>query len=217
MYTLLDINSTFFTLLNYPLSYIEFFGTLFGLLTVILAVRANILTWPTGIINELFFFILFFQVQLYANMILQIIFFMTTLYGWYNWSKHKTDNNPLPITSLPTKYLIYISLLILIASYLLAILIDKLPQILPQYFTKPAAFPLMDAAVMIISIVATLLLAQKVLQNWLLWIINNILCIILYIQQGIYFIAIEYVIFLVTATLGFYQWHKASHPLITQP
>ena len=215
MLTFLSVNTTFFIVFNYPLSYIEFLGTLFGLLSVILAVRANILTWPTGIINELFFLILFFQVQLYANMLLQVVFFITTLYGWYNWNKHKQDNSSLSITSLPITQLLYTFIVIILASFLLAMLIEKLPQLLPTYFTKPAAFPLMDSAVMVISLAATLLLAKKILQTWLLWIINDILCIILYIQQGVYFIAIEYLIFLIIACLGWHHWHKSTQQQAT--
>lgn len=207
---LFDINAVMLTVLNYPLSYAEFLGTLFGLLTVILAARANIWTWPTGIINELFFFIIFFQIQLYANMLLQVIFFITTLYGWYNWSKFSTSKSNLQITSLPFSYMAYIIIFILITSVILAIFIGQLHNLLPSYFTKPAAYPYADAIIMMISIMATLLLAQKKLQSWLLWIINDIICIALYFTQGIYFIAIEYIIFLMIACCGLYHWHKIT-------
>lgn len=217
MYTFFDIHTIFFIVFNYPLSYVEFLGTLFGLLTVILAARANILTWPTGIINELFFFIIFFQVQLYANMILQVIFFITTLYGWYYWNKYKAGNCSLLITSLSMKQLSYTALFIIIVSLLLSMLIHNLPNFFPTYFTKSAALPFIDSTVMVISLVATLLLAKKILQTWLLWVINNILCLVLYIQQGIYFIAIEYVIFLFIAMIGFYQWHKIMQQPIIKP
>jgi len=69
-----DINNIAFTVLNYPISYVELIGTLFGFISVYLAAKANILTWSTGIINELFLFIMFFQIQLYADMFLQIYF-----------------------------------------------------------------------------------------------------------------------------------------------
>lgn len=70
-----DIENIAFQILNYPISYVEFIGALFGLVSVYLAAKANILTWGTGIVNELFLFILFFQVQLYADMLLQVFFF----------------------------------------------------------------------------------------------------------------------------------------------
>jgi nicotinamide mononucleotide transporter len=90
--------------LGYPISYVELIGTLFGLVSVYFASRANILTWGTGIVNEIFLFILFFQVQLYADMFLQIYFFVVTLYGWYNWNA-KTKK-PKSETSLRNKNLL---------------------------------------------------------------------------------------------------------------
>ena len=71
-----DIASAAFTVIGYPISYVELIGTLFGLISVYFASRANILTWSTGIVNEVFLFILFFQVHLYADMFLQVYFFV---------------------------------------------------------------------------------------------------------------------------------------------
>ena len=76
--TLFDINNIAYEIIGYQISYVELIGTLFGLISVYLATKTNILTWATGIINELFLFILFFQVQLYADMFLQVFFFVVT-------------------------------------------------------------------------------------------------------------------------------------------
>ena len=102
--TLFDINNIAYEIIGYQISYVELIGTLFGLISVYLATKTNILTWATGIINELFLIILFFQVQLYADMFLQVFFFVVTLYGWYNWkeiqkkkrhNKNRTENKNL--------------------------------------------------------------------------------------------------------------------------
>lgn len=208
---LFSINTIMLTVMGYPLSYAEFIGTLFGLLSVFWASRTNILTWPAGIANEIFFFAVFFQVQLYANMLLQAIFFVATLYGWYSW---KTLNNAphkkQHITSLSHRQLAIIILLIVGTSILLGMFMSQLHTLLPNLFPDPAAAPYTDATIMMISIAATLLLARKKLQSWLLWIINNIICIILYFTQGIYFIAIEYIIFLFIASYGLYQWKNIA-------
>ena len=90
---LFDINNIAFEIMAYQISYVELIGTLFGLISVYLATRANILTWGTGIINELFLFILFFQIQLYADMFLQVFYFVVTLYGWYNWKQIPKEND----------------------------------------------------------------------------------------------------------------------------
>ena len=100
--TLFDINNIANEIIVYQISYVELIGTLFGLISVYLATKTNILTWATGIINELFLFILFFQVQLYADMFLQVFFFVVTLYGWYNWKEIPKENG-ITKTELKTK------------------------------------------------------------------------------------------------------------------
>src|SRR5688500_5723605 len=88
-----SVENIAFNVPGYPISYVELIGTVFGLVSVYYASKANIITWPTGIINEAFLFILFFQVQLYADMFLQIYFFAVTLYGWYRWNKMPDKNS----------------------------------------------------------------------------------------------------------------------------
>ena len=86
-----EIKNIAFQIWDYPISFVELIGTLFGLASVYFASRANILTWGTGIVNEVFLFILFFQVQLYADMFLQVYFFIVTIYGWYNWKTNTAE------------------------------------------------------------------------------------------------------------------------------
>ena len=111
--TFFDINNIAFEIIGYQISYVELIGTLFGLFSVFFASRANIITWATGIINELFLFILFFQIQLYADMFLQVYFFVVTLYGWYNWKKKPKQNS---ITSIESKIKIWLASAIIVGS-----------------------------------------------------------------------------------------------------
>ncbi|HZV70301.1 MAG TPA: nicotinamide mononucleotide transporter [Saprospiraceae bacterium] len=66
---LLEIENIIFQIWGYPISYVELIGTLFGMASVYFVSRTNILTWGTGIVSEVFLFILIFQVQLYADML----------------------------------------------------------------------------------------------------------------------------------------------------
>ncbi len=96
------IDSIFFTVLNYPVSYVEFIGTLAGLISVWLAAKSSIWTWATGLVNVICFFVIFYQVQLYSDMLLQAYFFAMSIYGWIVWGKQdKQEANP--ITHLSTK------------------------------------------------------------------------------------------------------------------
>ena len=81
-----DHRSIFFSFLGYPMSYLEFFGTLAGGLAVLLSAKGNIWSWSIGIVNVVLFFFLFYQIQLYPDMFLQVFFFITNLIGWWRWA-----------------------------------------------------------------------------------------------------------------------------------
>ncbi|PWG80289.1 nicotinamide riboside transporter PnuC [Pararcticibacter amylolyticus] len=200
-----DIESIAFNIWNYPLSYVELIGTLFGLLSVFYASKANILTWPSGVINELFLFILFFQVQLYADMFLQVYFFIVTLYGWFHWNSKTTESR---ITTLRRKSLVITIFLILLLSLPAGFMVQNLHVYMPQHFKMPAAFPYVDSLVMVGSIAATLLLSRKRLDNWYFWIAIDLICVVLYSVKGIYFLALEYLVFLGMAIYGLLYWKK---------
>ena len=203
--TFFDINNIAFTALNYPISYVELIGTLFGFISVYLASRANILTWGTGIVNELFLFMMFFQIQLYADMFLQVYFFAVTLYGWYNWKKKPEQNS---ITSIGFKAQLWAAGFIIAATFFTGFLFSNIHLYLPKYFAIEAAFPYIDAFVMVLSIFATVLLAQKKIETWYLWIIVDVVCVFLFFKKGVVFLALEYFIFFGMAMNGLFNWKK---------
>ncbi len=205
MMNFFEIKNIAFQIWDYPISYVELIGTSFGLLSVYFASRANILTWGTGIVNEIFLFILFFQVQLYADMFLQIYFFVVTLYGWYNWNS-KTIETKISQTSFRNKILLAVS--ILIGTLISGFLFTNIHLYLPTYFKIQAAYPFTDSFVMVSSIVATVLLAKKKIENWYLWIAVDLVCVVLYFKKGVYFLSLEYFIFLGLASYGLYHWKK---------
>ncbi len=200
-----EIENIAFQISGYLISYVELIGTLFGLASVYFATRANILTWGTGIVNEVFLFILFFQVQLYADMFLQIYFFVVTLYGWYKWNR-KTSENKISETSTRNK--IFLAVTILIGTLISGFLFSNIHLYLPAYFKIKAAYPFTDSFVMVSSIVATILLAKKKIENWYLWIAIDLVCVVLYFKKGVYFLSLEYFIFLVLTSYGLSHWQK---------
>lgn len=200
-----SVEYTVFTVLDYPVSLIELVGTLFGLLSVIFASRTNILTWSTGIVNEFCLFLLFFQIQLYPDMFLQVFFFGATIFGWYQWRKPQKE---LRISFSDRKqWMIYLALiagLTIVSGAFFA----EIHQLLPSFFKEKAALPYLDSFVMVSSVVATILLAKKRIETWYLWIAVDITCTFLYMYRGVYFLAIEYAVFLGIATYGLSNWLK---------
>ena len=177
-----DIESIAFQVFGYPFSYVELIGTLFGLISVVFATRANILTWPAGIVNEIFLFLLFFQVQLYADMFLQVYFLVVTLCGWYWWNANSEMKR---ISELDTKSRLTLVGILFIASVLTGYFISNLHVYFPQYFRIQAAYPFVDSLIMVSSVIATILLAMKKIENWYLWIMIDFICTLLYFKKEV--------------------------------
>jgi nicotinamide mononucleotide transporter len=201
----ISISNTFFTIFGYPLSYIEFAGTLTGLISVWLAARANIWTWPTGLINVACFFLIFFEIHLYADMFLQAYFFVTSIYGWVIWYHKKAEGD---IVVLPKTSRLTLTVTIIFSTLIFGFVVSKIHLILPSVFVKPASYPYPDTFVAVLSIIATILLAQKKLENWILWIIADVISVVLYAKKGVMFISAEYFVFVCLAVAGLLSWTK---------
>jgi nicotinamide mononucleotide transporter len=200
-----NINNIAFEVLNYELSYVELIATAFGLLAVYWASKANIWTWSASIINVSALFILLYQFQLYADMLLQIYFLIVTFYGWYYWQKPKEEQR---ITNVNRKEIIIYSIIFVVGTFGIGRFMSQIHLQFPTYFPEAAAFPYGDAFTTTGSIIAMILLSRKQLENWLVWIVVDIVSIVLYYQKGIMFLAAEFVIFMVICMFGYYNWRK---------
>jgi nicotinamide mononucleotide transporter len=204
---LFDVKETFFTVLDHPVSYVEFIGTVLGLISVFLAARANIFTWPTGIANAIFFLIIFYQIQLYSDMFLQMYFCAMGVYGWVTW-KYRAEHQQSAIRTLSNSNRLKLAGLISVAVLLIGTLISQIHLILPQVFQKPATFPYIDTFIAVCSVLAVILLARRIFETWVLWVLVDITSIGLYYVKGVKLIAVEYVIFLGLAVLGIISWYR---------
>lgn len=202
-----NIENICITVLDYPLSYVELIGTLSGLICVSLATKKNILTWPIGIINVIFFFAIFYQVQLYSDMFLQVFFGISSIYGWIVWKKE--ENAEIQVCTLSNKARLNLLVLIILSFLGLGYFISHLHQILPNLFPINASYPYADAFIAIASVIATILMAKKYLECWISWVLIDVFSVYIYWLKEIIFISIEYGIFLMLAASGFVMWSKS--------
>lgn len=208
---LLDVNNIFFTIFNYPMSYVEFFGTIFNIATVWLLVKKKILNWPVGIVAVILFAALFYQLHLYADLFEQVYYFITGFIGWYMWANSKKPKNEdekivVGRNSLKTNlsWLVGIIVFTAIGSWAMS----NINIWLPRFFPEPAALPTLDVLTTVMSFAAQIMLMQKKLENWALWIVVDVIGIGLYWYKGVPFVALLYVIFLGLATQGLFVWYK---------
>lgn len=209
---------------GYDLSYIEAIGTVFGLLCIWYASKEKRFNFYYGLINVTLFAIIFYQIQLYANLLLQVFFFVMNVYGLYAWGRD-SGSDELKIHWLSRRSLlltIIISLvaIIILTNYInqffgaLTIITIKALQLVVPSLTmpelQPDPYPLMDSAVTVLSVIAMILMTRKVVENWLIWVLINLISIVLYAMQGVYFMSLEYVILAFIALNGSIEWIKAA-------
>ena len=207
-----NIDKILFTVLGYPMSYLEFFGVVTGALAVWLSAKANIWSWPIGMISVALLFFLFFQVQLYPDMFLQVFFFITNAIGWWRWSHPKKgeedSNNELKVSYMPIRQLLLLSLGGLAGTFLLGMVASNLNEWAPSLFSKPSAFPYLDSFVTVMSVFVTFLMIQKKVESWILWIIIDVVATGVYFAKGINFLGLEYLVFCFIAAFGLWNWMR---------
>ncbi len=182
-------------------SYLEIFGFITGILGVWLTIRRNILCFPIGIVNVLIYAYLFQSenVRLYADALLQIIYLILLVYGWMVWNRSKNEKEEIRTVSiLLAKKLVIIGVLSTIAL-----------GVFLSHYTN-ASLPYLDAALTILSLIAQWMIAKKMIENWLLWMVVNIIYIPLYIYKGLTLTSILYLLFLILAINGWYNWKKVK-------
>ncbi len=201
------IDTILFEALGYRMSLLELLAVLTGLAAVWLAARSNILTWLFALVNAILFFVLFYQVNLYSAMALQVFFFCNALYGWYNWRRSESDDKT-PVTMLIHKQRVIWLAVVLLGAIALGTVMSRIHIWLPDFFPERATFVYTDAMIAVMSIVASLLLAKLKLENWILWILINLMSVVMYAMKGVMFVSLQYVIFLFMASYGLIEWRK---------
>ncbi|MCL1075363.1 nicotinamide riboside transporter PnuC [Shewanella dokdonensis] len=207
---------------GYAMSWIEAVGTVFGLLCIWFASQEKTINYLFGLINVSLFAMIFFQIQLYGLLLLQLFFFCANVYGWYAWTHPAGQQGQLlQVRWLPRRKLLLTSVLVCIAVIALTMYIDPvffrlahwsvaglqwLGITVPLPELQPDPFPFWDAMVTVLSVVAQVLMTRKYVENWILWVLINLVSIGIYTAQGVYAMAIEYTILLFIAANGTREW-----------
>ena len=202
----LSVKYTIVGVLEYRLSLIELLGILSGLASVYYATRMSFLTWTVGLINEAIFFSIFYQVQLYSDMLLQIFFVVVTVYGYFQWGK-SADSPRSPRLMLPGSRL-WSAAAVIGLTLALGTLMGAIHNLFPGIFPTPAAMPFQDGFTAAASIIATVLMARRAIESWAIWICVDLVSVWLYFVRGIPFMGLLYLVFLILAVVGFVRWSK---------
>lgn len=184
------------------INWIELVAAALGIVSVWYARKENILVFPFGIANVLIYIYICFQANLYANAGINAFYLISNIYGWYNWSRTDTNSGKLQITRNTSAQNLWswLGVTVLYAAVLLILL--KTNTYEKEYL------PYIDAFNISFFLVATILMAFKKLENWIFWIVGNIVSIPIFASQGLYFTSFQYAVFLVLAILGWKEWKR---------
>lgn len=191
------MSSILFTAWGYEVSLLEFVAALASLSAVILGTTKRRITWPWWALSSVLYGVFFYQVDLFASAVLQIIFVIAAIYGWFGWA---------PTGAVPGNVSGRGRLIIAIVTILsVAFLAPVLSEI-------GAAATWTDAFVLIGSLTAQLMMIYEKFETWIVWVVVDVVATVQYLLLGYYFTALLYGIFTVVAVVGWKRWHDSlSH------
>lgn len=180
-------------------SQLEVVSVVFGLLYVILAARDNIWCWPAAFIGTGTAIFLFWDASLLMESALNIFYLLMAIIGWWQWQYGSKDRTRLDISSWSAKQhclaLAVIVLLTLISGSLLSA-------------NTSAALPYVDSFTTWSAVITTIMVARKILENWLYWIAIDAVSVWLYTERELYLYALLFIAYTIIAAFGYFQWRK---------
>ncbi|RTE54524.1 nicotinamide riboside transporter PnuC [Arenibacter aquaticus] len=181
---------------------LEMIGVVFGFLSVWYSMRENILVFPTGIISTGIFVYILLVFGLLGDMLINAYYFAMSVYGWYVWTRKVDETHFIPITTTSLKEKKW-SLALFVATVLFVVLV----YLIFDKFDSWTAY--LDAMTTAIFFVGMWLMARKKLENWVYWIIGDIISVPLYLYKGLIFTSIQYFLFTIIAIFGYLAWKKS--------
>ena len=176
---------------------LEIIATSFGILSVWYARKNNILVFPTGIISVVIYAYITYENRIYAETGVNIYYFTMSVYGWVLWSSKNVKIKK--VISFCSKSEKISSFILCVFFYLILYNVLKMTD---------SDVVMLDSITTSLSLTAMLLLARRKVENWLYWIVADIIYIPLFIYKGLYVTSLQYMVFLYLAIRGYDEWKK---------
>lgn len=168
---------------------------------LLLAMKENSWCWLCAFISTTIYMVLFWEVSLLMDSALHIYYLLMAVYGWYQWNfrpeAHQSDS--LPIRRWPLQYHLYAAVIVIGASLVSGFLLEKNTQ---------AAWPYIDSFTTWGSVLTTYMVAKKILENWLYWIVIDSVAMCVYIERGLYLTATLFLLYVIIVIIGFFNWRR---------
>ena len=181
---------------------LEWIAAIAGAISVYLSARENIWSWPTAIVNVGLYTIVFRRAGLYSDMGLQVVYLALSIYGWYEWLYGGKNRSTLRVSRASSREWLIAIPVAVIFWVALARYTSTLPGV---------ALPYLDSGLTTLSLVAQWMMTRKILENWMLWIVADVVYVPMYVYKGLPVTAALYGIFLALAVLGLRSWWRSYH------
>lgn len=178
----------------------EVVGVVTGILGVWLTTRQKIWCWPVGLVSVTAFIVVFFRAKLYAAMGLQFVYVGLVGYGWYAWLKSGPGHGYLLVSRVPQRILAVVGAAGTVAALVIGFLLGR---------QTDEALPYLDGFTTSFSLVAQWMQARKHLENWLVWVVVDLVYISMSLTQGLTLTAGLYVIYVGLALVGYRDWRRS--------
>ncbi len=181
------------------MQWLEIIGTIVGLVYLYLEYKANIWLWVASIIMPAIYLIVFYDAGLYADTAINIYYLIVAIYGWIAWRYNGVESRELPITRISLRQIVAMVTLYAILQVVISLALQHLTD------SDVAWFNGLTSA---LSVVGMWMLARKWIEQWIVWIVVDILSAGLYCYKGLYLTAALYAIYAVIAIFGYKKWQK---------
>lgn len=179
---------------------LELTAVVFGILSFWLSAREHIASWPTALVNVALYFVVMQRAHLYANAWLQCVYFALACYGWYEWKFGGAQHAGVVVTRTSAREAAALAVLAVLGTLVLRWVLAR--------FTD-ASSPWLDAGTTAVSLVAQWMLTRKLLENWSVWAVANIVYVGMYLSQGLRLSAVLYAAYFGIAVNGHLSWRRS--------
>ena len=194
---------------------LEIIGVIFGFLSVWYAKKGNIWVYPTGIISTMLFVYLLWHYVLWGDMLINVYYTIMSIYGWVLWARNAKDNIITISRTTPADW--KTAALLAVFSFAFVISIYYLKPFIKNDFSLqgvtlgfhnflPTEY--VDVFTTAIFLVGMWLMAKRKIENWLFWIVGDLISIPLYYIKGMVFTSFQYLLFTIIAIMGYLEWRR---------
>ncbi len=195
---------------------LEVIATIFGLLSVFFSIKKNIWVYPTGIISTVLYVYILYKFGLLGDMMINFYYTVMSIYGWFLWSKSSEDNIHVEVSWATRKEWIFAGLLFFISIFLVTLVYYYKPFIDNHFSMENVQLGLyhldwanwLDVIVTAIFLVGMWLMAKRKIENWIFWIVGDIICVPMMIYKGLGITSIQFFVFTAMAVIGYLEWKK---------